>query len=117
MENLIATLFLARDIAHREHLRDRSFSQHSALGDFYDGIIDIADQIAETAQYEKDLGEIPVLVNTVSGTIIEVLMSHLEWIAANRYAAVPRESTDMHNLIDNAVTLYKHTIFKLRRLK
>ena len=117
MENLIATLFLAREIAHREHLRDSSFSQHEALGKFYAAIGDIADTIAETAQWESDLGEIPVLVNTVSGTIIEVLKSHVEWIQANRYAAAPREETDMHNLIDNAVTLYKHTIFKLRRLK
>ncbi len=117
MENLIATLLLAREIAHREHLRDFSYSQHEALGKFYAEIGDIADMIAETAQWETNLGEIPVLVNAVSGTITDVLKSHVEWIKANRYQAVPREETDMHNLIDNAVTLYKHTIFKLRRLK
>jgi hypothetical protein len=34
MEKLISLLFLARDIAHREHLRTDSFSAHMALGTF-----------------------------------------------------------------------------------
>lgn len=115
MENLIATLFLARELAHREHLRDASYSQHEALGAFYDEISGLADVIAETAQWDRDLGEIPVLVNTIEGTIIDVLRGHVEWIKANRYEAVSRDETDMQALIDDVVTLYKHTIFKLRR--
>ena len=47
MEKLISLLFLARDLAHREHLRTDSFAQHMALGEFYDEIIDNADAIAE----------------------------------------------------------------------
>lgn len=116
MENLIATLFLAREIAHREHLRTRSFSQHEALGGFYEGIVARADAIAEAYQYRTDIGEIPMLVNTVSGNIADVLLSHVEWIAANRYQAVDASETAIHNLIDEAVSLYQSTIFKLRRL-
>lgn len=116
MENLIATLFLARELAHREHLRTRSYSQHEALGEFYEGIVGHADAIAEAYQYNRDLGEIPMLVNTVTGTITDVLQSHVEWIAANRYQAVDQTETAIHNMIDEAVGLYQHTIFKLRRL-
>ena len=73
MENLIATLFLARELAHREHLRTRSYAAHIALSDFYEGIIDRADAIAEAYQGGFELlGEIPILVNAVNGTIIEV---------------------------------------------
>ncbi len=43
---LIATLLLARDITHREHLKTRSYAQHMALGDFYTGIVDLADSLA-----------------------------------------------------------------------
>lgn len=39
----IAILFLSRDIAHREHLRTKSYAQHGALGDFYDAIIGLTD--------------------------------------------------------------------------
>ena len=52
----------------------------------------------------------------VTGTITDVLQSHVEWIAANRYQAVDQSETAIHNMIDEAVGLYQHTIFKLRRL-
>lgn len=117
MEQLIATLFLAREISHREHLRDFSYAQHMALADFYDEIVDLADEIAETVQDETDLGEIPILANTVPGTIIDILRSHRDWIRENRYKVCPREETEIQNLIDEVVALYRRTIFKLRRLK
>lgn len=117
MENLIATLFLARELAHREHLRTRSYAHHMALGSFYDDIVEKADAIAEAYQGRFGLmGEIPMLVNTVSGDIIEVLQSHVEWIAANRYQAVPQEESAIHNLVDEAVATYLSTIYKLRFL-
>ena len=47
MEKLISLLFLARDLAHREHLRTDSFSAHMALNEFYNEIIERADAIAE----------------------------------------------------------------------
>lgn len=117
MENLIATLFLARELAHREHLRTRSYSQHMALGAFYDDIVGNADAIAEAYQGRFGLlGEIPMLVNTVSGNIVDVLQSHVEWIAANRYNACDAGETAIQNLIDEAVATYLSTIYKLRFL-
>ena len=47
MEHLISLLFLARDLAHREHLRTKSFAQHMALNTFYNEIVENADAIAE----------------------------------------------------------------------
>lgn len=117
MENLIATLFLARELAHREHLRTRSYAQHMALGGFYDAIVGNADAIAEAYQGRFGLlPEIPMLVNTVQGDIVAVLQSHVEWIAANRYSACPREETAIQNLIDEAVGTYLSTLYKLRFL-
>ena len=117
MEQLIATLFLAREIAHREHLRTRSYAQHMALGAFYEDIVENADEIAEVYQGRFGLlGEIPILVNTVQGDITAVLQSHVEWIFANRYSACPREETEVQNLIDEAVATYNHALYKLRFL-
>lgn len=117
MENLIATLFLARELAHREHLRTRSFSQHMALGSFYDAIVGNADAIAEAYQGRFGLlAEIPMLVNTVQGDIVAVLQSHVDWLAANRYSACPKEETAIQNLIDEAVGTYLSTLYKLRFL-
>lgn len=117
MENLIATLFLARELAHREHLRTRSYAHHMALGGFYDDIVAKADAIAEAYQGRFGLlGDIPMLVNTVSGDVVEVLQSHVEWIAAHRYEAAPQSESAIQNLIDEAVAVYLSTIYKLRFL-
>ena len=65
MEELIATLFLSREFAHRRHLLvtgPGSFAAHTALGSFYDDIIDNADAIAEAYQGKYGLmDEIPYL--------------------------------------------------------
>lgn len=126
MGELIALLFLARDLAHRAHLKvsgPGSYAAHGALGDFYGAIPGLADSIAEAYQGATEtLLEIPLLDGELpagfsSGAqFIPVLREHLEWIKANRYSAVPREETAIHNIIDEAVALYQSTIYKLRFL-
>lgn len=114
----VALLFLARDIAHRVHLKTRSFAEHKALNEFYDEVVDLADDFAEAYQgcYEELLN-IPLLTNEYKGSIIDVLKKQKEWIEANRAAIVPRENTALHNIIDEAVALFDKTIYKLTFLK
>lgn len=116
MGELVALLFLARDLAHREHLRTRSFAAHSALNDFYHDIVEKADAIAEAWQGENDLIEIPMLDSSVKGDIIKIMQEHVAWIKANRYKAAPKDDTPIQNLIDEAVETYLSTLYKLRFL-
>ena len=117
MDELIALLFLARDIAHREHLKTRSFSVHMALGEFYNEIVEKADAIAEAYQgCEGKLLNIPYLKNTSKGSIEKILRGHTEWIAANRYKIIAKEETAIQNLIDEAVATYLTTLYKLKFL-
>lgn len=117
----IAVLFLARDLAHRAHLRTTgpgSFARHDALGDFYEGIIDLADSLAEAYQgCELVLIDIPLLDNEFPGEIKESLQAQLKWIKANRYKAVEKDETHLQNIIDEIVALYDRTIFKLHFLE
>ena len=114
----VALLFLARDIAHRVHLKTRSYAEHKALNEFYDEIVDRADDFAEAYQgCYNELLNIPLLTNEYKGNIVDVLMAQKEWIDANRYAAVPKENTAIQNIIDEAVGLYDSTLYKLRFLK
>lgn len=114
----VALLFLGRDIAHRVHLKTRSFAEHMALNEFYDEIVDKADHFAEAYQgCYNELLNIPLLNNEYKGNIVEVLEAQKKWIEANREAIVPRENTALHNIIDEAVALYDKTIYKLRFLK
>jgi len=117
MEDLISLLFLARDLAHREHLRTKSFSQHMALGSFYDAIIDNADAIAEAYQGTYNLMDyIPIEGYNGKAGIIPLLEKHVKWIMDNRYKVCCKEDTAIQNLIDTAVETYSSTLYKLRFL-
>ena len=117
MGRLLALLFLGREVAHREHLRTKSYAQHVALNTFYDEIIGIADSIAEAFQGRHGtIANIPMLTNDTQGAIDVVLEKQLAAIEKLRYTAVPKEETAIQNLIDTAVELYLSTIYKLRNL-
>ena len=118
MDKLLATLFLSRDLAHRDHLKTQSYAQHVALGDFYDGIIDLADSLAEMYQGRHGIiKEIPLLEQTERGTPADTLADHLEMIEDMRYDAVDKSDTAIQNQIDEVVGLYLTTLYKLRNLK
>lgn len=46
--DLILALFNARTAAHIAHLQTKSYAAHKALGEFYLGVITLADRFAET---------------------------------------------------------------------
>ena len=117
MGELIAILFLARDIAHREHLKTRSFAAHMALNEFYVDIAEKADAIAEAYQgCEGVLLTIPYLKNTAKGSIDKILRSQLDWIESHRYKAAGKDETAIQNLIDEAVSTYHTALYKLKFL-
>ena len=118
MNELIATLFLARDIAHKAHLATGSYAQHMALGDFYDAIVDLADKLAEAHQGRTDtLLEIPLMDDESSGDIIQDLKKYQDYIEQNRYTAAKKEDTPIQNIIDEVVGQFLSTRYKLTRLK
>lgn len=113
----IALLFLARDLAHRAHLRTRSYAEHMALGAFYEGIIPLADDFAEAYQGRyNELLDIPLIDNEFEGEIADILEQQLELISAGREKICPRSESALHNIIDEAVALYQSTLYKLRFL-
>ena len=74
IEQFIAVLFLARDMAHKAHLTTDSYAQHMALGEFYGALPDLADSLAETWQgMNSKLKDIPLLENTAGDDITKVL--------------------------------------------
>lgn len=117
--NLIAILFLSRDVAHREHLATTSFAQHMALGEFYPAVIELADSLAEAYQGRYGLiGAIPLAANEAEGEgPIVALEQHLQWIESNRDKALPKSDTALQNILDEIVSLYLSALYKLKNLK
>lgn len=116
---LLAIMFLSRDMAHRAHWKTKSYSQHMALGSFYDEIVDRADSIAEAYQGRYHIiDDIPILnADGEKADIADVLESHMEDIEKLRYMACDKDDTPLQNLIDSAVETYLTTLYKLRNLK
>lgn len=111
---LVGTLFYARDVAHRAHLASRSYAQHMALGDFYSGIVDLADTFAEAWQGSNmALLDIPTVSHDENIEIVEMLAAQREWIRATRYSVVEKDETPLQNIIDEIEALYMSTVYKL----
>ena len=114
---IIAVAFLSRDIAHKEHLKTKSFAQHSALGSFYDDIIGVTDSFAEMYQGRYGIiNDIPTISLKGGKNIADKLEMLMGMIEAERkeYA---QNDTPIQNKIDEIVGLYLSTLYKLRNLQ
>lgn len=118
MEHFISLLFLARDVAHREHLRTRSFAAHMALNDFYHDIIQQADELIEAYQGSYELlKNLEIIGSKNIDNIEDFLKKQVSWIDANRYKVCEKDDTPIQNLIDEIIKTYFTVLYKLRFLK
>lgn len=116
-EVFIGQLFLARDVAHSVHLNTRSFAKHMALQAFYEGIIDLADKLAEAYQGRYGLiGPIELQTAKKTGNIVDFLESQLSELEEIRYKVIDKKDTALHNIVDEIVGLYLSTLYKLKFL-
>ena len=116
IQQFIGLLFASRDYAHKAHLNTDSFAQHMALNTFYDEIIGLADDLAETwmGRNLQKIGEIPT-INPPKGEPLAVLKRMLEVIKDTRDFC--SEDTVLSNIIDEIEALYSTTLYKLKFLK
>jgi hypothetical protein len=115
--DFIGTLFLARDVAHSTHLNTRSFSKHSALNEFYDEVIELADKFAEAYQGKYGLiGPISLMSAKKTNNIVEFLEGQVDELEEMRYKVVDKECTPLQNIIDEIFGLYYSTLYKLKFL-
>ena len=117
---LVGTLFLAREYAHRAHLRvtgPGSYSKHKALQRFYENIIDNADAITEAYQGRHSIIEIPYLPMIDQDDPVKALEELLDDVEKIRYDAVDKKDTAIQNLIDESVATFLSALYKLKNLK
>ena len=116
LEQLISRVFYARNLAHFEHWRTKSFSQHMALGSFYDDIIEALDALVEAHQGANGLiGNIPA-PEDVKSDCLKTLKADAEWIEAH-HEDICGGNRAIANLIDTVTSTYLSTIYKLENLK
>lgn len=115
--DFVGTLFLARDVAHSVHLNTRSFAKHSALNEFYDEIVELADKFAEAYQGRHGLiGPISLMSAKKTTNIVEFLEDSLADVEKMRFEVCEKTDTPIQNIIDEIVGLYLSTLYKLKFL-
>jgi len=115
--DFVGHLFLARDVAHSVHLNTRSFAKHSALNEFYDGIVDLTDKFAEAYQGRHGLiGPITLMSAKKTGNIVEFLEDSLKDVEAMRYKVCEKTDTPLQNIIDEIIGQYLSSLYKLKFL-
>lgn len=118
VQDIVATMFLSREYAHREHLKTGSDEQHRALAMLYEGIGDIADEFSETwmGLYNERIGNIPYRLPKAGG-VDDVIESQMMAIEEARDSLDDPRDRPLQNIIDSAIALYARTLFLLRNLK
>jgi hypothetical protein len=116
----IAILRNSATVAHIMHLQVSgagSFARHSALGEFYAGIPDLVDSVAEAIQgrYQTIIMIYPDSVSITLGNPLVYLRNLLAYVDEAR-KDLPQD-TEIQNEIDSIATFIDHTIYKLRFLE
>ena len=116
IEELVSHVFAMRNAARVAHWATKSFSEHKALGKFYDELIDKIDAIVEAHQgWFGLIGEVRILMMP-KGDMPAKIRDELAWISQNR-EKIAQKNTMMENLIDDLMQLYSSTHYKLVNLK
>jgi archaellum component FlaC len=116
IEDLVSRVFALRNAAHLAHWASKSYSEHQALGVFYDELIDKIDNIVEAYQgWFGLIGEVRITM-IPRKEISESIRSELTWIANNREKIAKKVSL-VENLLDDLMHSYSTTHYKLVNLK
>lgn len=108
-------LFEARQLAHNFHLKAKSYSEHEALGEFYDKLLSKADDLIEVYQGQYGLIENLEFLIKPQNNILEYLES--DFILSCKSVSASIKDTHLNNIIDEIIALTYKTIYKLKYLK
>lgn len=117
IQSKLFSLYLA---AHKFHLDTRSFAQHKALGELYEGLVGFSDNIGEMLmgyQGGKRIGKLsvenpPIYSNEAVDKLVEDGLSFsyelYEWAETKKYCDIENTAQDMSGLF--ASIKYKLTL-------
>ena len=110
------TLFHSATNTHLLHLQSRSYSQHQALGAYYDAVVDLIDSLIEAYQGKNEtIVEYPVGYKPPVSDALTELKNISAYVQANR--GVVGSDSELQNIGDEIQALIDSTIYKLTFLK
>jgi DNA-binding ferritin-like protein len=122
MEDFLNKLFTSREIAHVLHLEaqgEGSYAKHVALQDYYDGIVELIDDLAETYQGQYgllDFAKIGTIGDIDYSDNIKYFEDLTEFVVKSR-EGITKDATHLNNQLDDIISLLYKTLYKLKNLK
>lgn len=110
-------LFACADIIKIAHLKAKgpgSYAQHVALGELYDALTDMADDITETIQGYKG-----ILTISIPATSFQEPVSYIKSKRASLISMlekVEEEMPDVSNKLQDLIGVMSRTLYKLENL-
>jgi len=118
MEEIISVLFHSRTQAHIFHLQTDSYAQHIALNKYYDGIVGLADGLAEAWQGKYGKIQFKAVNGIEQYKGLESVVAYFEKIlkiVEEKRKAI--KESYIQNLIDGVEELIYSTLYLLKELK
>ena len=109
----IGIMFAGRTATHIMHLKTKSYAEHKALNEFYDGIIDLADGLAEATQGQYGLLDIPFITVAVPNDSTMFLKGQLAELEKIMKCV---DEDYLMSIFQEVQKLYRSTIYKLVNL-
>lgn len=113
-------LFESREMAHIYHLTVKgemgSHAAHTALNDYYDGVLEFIDEIIEVYQGQYGIVEGYEMIDTKETKTkdkIEYFEELVNFVRTER-KCIKEEDTHLHNIVDEVVALIYKTLYKLK---
>lgn len=121
--SLFSKLFESREMAHIYHLQvngeQGSHAAHTALNEYYEGVLDFIDDLIETYQGQYGIVDGYDVIDTNDTRTkdkIEYFEALVEFVKHGR-KAISAEDTHLQNIIDEVVALIYRTLYKLKFTK
>ena len=111
---MIGILFMSRTYTHMAHLKTPSYSKHMALNELYEGIVGLADSLAEAAQGKFGKLDIPTIA--VKGNVEDPIRAIEDHIAMLEKLGKGCEESFLENIFQEIQALYYSKLYKLREL-
>lgn len=110
----IGIMFMSRTYSHMAHLKTSSYSAHKALNEFYDEIVDLADDLAEGAQGMYGKLDIPFV--NISGNVKDPVGALTGQLRQLETTMASCDEDWIMNIFQEIQKCYRSTLYKLAEL-
>lgn len=116
ISRFVSRLFEARQVTHIFHLKTKSYAEHKALDEFYNGILDLADNFIETYQGQYGIINVYTLISNQFDNPVDYLEEFVLDLK-KAHSNIKEEDSHLDNIIDEMTALTYKTLYKLKNLK